>query len=91
MTTYIKRENLIVHEMDDEILLYDPQIDRTHRLNPTAAMIWRLCDGSKTPEEMARSLMEHYEVEFDAAIKDTQSVVQQFLHERIILEHTPPS
>ena len=71
--------HLIEHRMGNEVLLYDPVASRTHRLNKAAAMIWDLCDGGHSVEELAGLLTAQFEVEFDRAYDDTQAVVQQLL------------
>lgn len=40
--------NLIVEELGDELLVYDRDTDRVHCLSPSAAAVWRRCDG-RTP------------------------------------------
>jgi hypothetical protein len=47
---------LIVQEVGDETVVYDLTRDRAHCLNGTALAVWRLCDGSRTPEQMAEAL-----------------------------------
>src|SRR5688500_19991928 len=42
--------DLIVEELGDELLVYDKESDRGHCLSPTAAAVWRRCDG-RTPAE----------------------------------------
>jgi hypothetical protein len=51
-----RRSDLIVRELGDELVVYDRASLRVHRLNRTAAAVWRLCDGTTTVEEMARRL-----------------------------------
>ena len=76
--------HLIEHRMGNEVLLYDPVASRTHRLNKSAAMIWDLCDGAHSVEELAGLLTAQFEVEFDRAYDDTQAVVQQLLEEQLV-------
>ena len=51
-----RRENLIVEELPDEILVYDLDTDKAHCLNQTAALIWKNCDGEKSEGEIAELL-----------------------------------
>ena len=37
-----------LEQMDDEQLLYNPLQTKTIYLNPSAAVIWGLCDGTNT-------------------------------------------
>src|SRR5919206_3923636 len=51
-----RSENLIVEELDGEVLVYDIDRDRAHCLNSTAALVWKLCNGRRTPGDIAREL-----------------------------------
>ena len=53
-----RRENLIVEELPDEVLVYDLTTDKAHCLNRTAALIWKNCDGEKTQGDLA-ALLQH--------------------------------
>ena len=49
-----RKEDLIVRELTDEVLVYDLNRDKAHCLNETAALVWKLCDGQTTVAEMSR-------------------------------------
>ena len=51
-----RRDELIVKDCEDEVLVYDKTRDKAHCLNPLAAAIWRACDGETTPGEIAIAL-----------------------------------
>jgi len=51
-----RKEGLVIHELPEETLVYDLERDRAHCLNPTAAFVWRLCDGRSTPGKIAQAL-----------------------------------
>jgi hypothetical protein len=53
-----RKESLIIKELADETLVYDTQSDKAHCLNPTAALVWKNCDGKRTVDQL-RELMEH--------------------------------
>jgi hypothetical protein len=53
-----RREGLIVEELAGETLVYDLGAHKAHSLNPTAALVWRCCDGVKTVEDAAEALHE---------------------------------
>ena len=55
-----KLQALEVNEADDGLVVYDPARDTVHHLNPSAAIIFDLCDGSRSPEQIARVLGEVY-------------------------------
>lgn len=70
--------------MDDEVLVYDPVVDRTHRLNSSASLIWELCDGTRSLEDIARALTVQFEVEFETALQDARAVLEQLKEEQLL-------
>lgn len=53
-----REEKLLVQEVGDELVVYDQKRHRAHRLNATAARIWRRCDGRTGVAELAATLEE---------------------------------
>jgi hypothetical protein len=51
-----RRENLVIRELPDELLVYDLDKDDGHCLNRTAAFVWKHCDGRTSVPEIARRL-----------------------------------
>jgi hypothetical protein len=51
-----RTDKLLVHDVGDEVIVYDRSNDRAHRLNPTAARVWRALDGRKTVDQLAATL-----------------------------------
>jgi len=52
------RTDLDIVELDDELVLYDPARDEVHYLNATAALVFKLCDGSATVRELSTEIGE---------------------------------
>lgn len=48
-----RRDDLLVEDIIDEILIYDLRSQQAHCLNATAAAIWRACDGQTTVAALA--------------------------------------
>lgn len=40
--------------------MYSPDGKGIHVINPTAILIWELCDGMHTPEDMAQIIMKSF-------------------------------
>lgn len=55
-----KTDALEVNEADDGLVVYDPAHDMVHHLNPSASMIFDLCDGTRDAEAIALILAEAY-------------------------------
>lgn len=54
-----------MQELPDEVLVYDLERHKAHCLNPTAALIWKHCDGRTTISEMVRLLEKSLETSVD--------------------------
>jgi hypothetical protein len=47
-----RTDGLICEEVDGELVVYDQRSDRMTRLNHSAAVVWRACDGNRSPAEL---------------------------------------
>ena len=47
------RVDCLSRELDDEVVIYDPQRHEGHCLNSTAAAVWKLCNGNNSPSQIA--------------------------------------
>ena len=53
-----RKENLVVQEVPDEVLVFDLDTNKAHCLNQTAAMVWKACDGTKSVSDIAAAVSE---------------------------------
>jgi hypothetical protein len=56
LTPRARRDGIVVEEVEGELLLYDQRTDEAHRLNGTAAALWRVLDGTQTVPELVEVL-----------------------------------
>jgi hypothetical protein len=54
MTPKARRDGLILQELPDELLIYDQKTHRAHCLNASAAAVFRIADGSRSIDAIAR-------------------------------------
>ncbi|HEV7375046.1 MAG TPA: PqqD family protein [Pyrinomonadaceae bacterium] len=64
-TPRARKEGLLVQELPNEVLVYDLERHKAHCLNPTAALIWKHCDGRTTVSDMVRLLENSLETSVD--------------------------
>ncbi|MDZ7677309.1 MAG: PqqD family peptide modification chaperone [Acidimicrobiales bacterium] len=57
------RSDVEVFETADGLVIYDPDGDRAHHLNPSASLIFFLCTGQVDHTEMARHLAGAFELD----------------------------
>lgn len=55
-------EGLEINEVEDGLVVYDPQRDRVHHLNPTAGVVLTFCTGEIESTEMVSLLQAVYEL-----------------------------
>ncbi len=56
MNPKARERHLLVHRVEDEMVVYDKRRTQAHRLNDTAAKVWSLLDGERTTSEIACDL-----------------------------------
>jgi Coenzyme PQQ synthesis protein D (PqqD) len=56
MQPQARNDQLLIHDLVDETLVYDLARNKAHCLNRTAALVWRCCDGRTSPAEIARQV-----------------------------------
>ena len=87
------RQNLKTKRVSGDLVLYDPSNGDVHMLNATAARVFQLCDGSHTPEEMAKVLVESFDgVDYAQAFEDVKSALDTLEAKNLVLrlEHQIP-
>jgi hypothetical protein len=73
---------LTIRELPEETLVYDLARHKAHCLNPTARLVWKLCDGSRDREQL------NHDVAADLGIEDADVLVGlalEQLHKRHLL------
>jgi hypothetical protein len=51
-----RKNDLVVQETGDELLVYDLKTDKAICLNKTSALVWQNCDGTKSVKDIAAIL-----------------------------------
>lgn len=78
------RLDLLVTDLGDELVIYDPDTFHGHNLNKTATFIFKQCDGQATIDEIATKLS--YQFGLDDGVPITLITLQQF-HEQGLLQN----
>lgn len=72
------REDLAVETLDGEIVIYDGQTGALHHLNPTASVVFSLCDGTATIRKLAGELGDAYVLPAEALEGQIRSLLRGF-------------
>jgi hypothetical protein len=55
-------DGLEIDQEDDGFIVYQPETDRVHYFNHTGILILELCDGRRSPAEIAELLKKAYDL-----------------------------
>lgn len=71
----VPRSGVLVRELDGEVLILDTVADRIHRLNASAALVWRLHEDGATERAIVDALVDRYDVAPDVALRDVRDTI----------------
>lgn len=72
------RDDLTVVELDGEAVIFDEQTADLHHLNPTATIVFGLCDGTATMAEIATDISEAFGVPGAEVEAQVRGLVRRF-------------
>jgi hypothetical protein len=87
MTTENKprqKSDFKLEKMDDDLLLFHPAQNKIFYCNETAALIWQLCNGERTVEEIGALITAAYPESAEAIASEIQNTLQQFFEQGAI-------
>lgn len=58
----VKKKDVHARKLGTEWILYDPEHEKLHVLNPTAEFVWRLCDGTRDMAAIKAEMCEKFDV-----------------------------
>lgn len=80
-----RKDDLVVQELPEEVLVYNTKRHTAHCLNPTAALVWKHCDGQTTVTDMLRILRRELNQPVDEAV--VWLAVRQLEKARLLAAH----
>jgi len=76
-------DDLDVNETEDGLIIYAPSTDRVHHLNATASVVLQLCDGSRSPGEIADGVREVFQLE-ESPLAETEECLARLGREGLV-------
>jgi PqqD family protein of HPr-rel-A system len=73
-----KAAEVLELDMGDGVILYNHDSRLVHHLNPSAALLWRLCDGEATVKELAGEIAGEYGLEPHKVLEEISAVIAEF-------------
>lgn len=84
------RDGLTVLELDAEAVVYDEDTGNLHHLNPTATVVFSLCDGTATATELAADLAEVYGMPAEEVEPQVRRLLQQLKRAGLVESNGSP-
>jgi len=85
------RPGLTFVQVDGEAVIYVPESVELHHLNPSAALVYQLCDGSGTVKELAQDIAEELDLPPAETLRQVRRVVTHFRYSGILIGKRPTS
>lgn len=82
----VRRNDLLVREVEDENIVYDHTNNTVHSLNITAKFIWDFCDGKHTESDIVKEVTGKFNVDSDTAFKDLKKTIDSFKKNHLLQE-----
>jgi len=75
------RDDVILRQLDDEWVIYDPKSDDLHVLNQTAALVWLYCTGDNEFAGIVEALQPVFEgqVSTEQLVADIESTLNRLM------------
>ena len=67
-----------LEKMDNELLLFNPQNLLVLYLNESASIVWQLCDGQRTNQQIAELIADAYPEATASILEDVQETIKLF-------------
>jgi hypothetical protein len=78
-----RSDGIDVNEVADGYVVYDPERDRVHYLNHTAALVLEFCTGENEPDEIVRMVQAAYDLP-DAPDTEVRECLAQLRAEGLV-------
>ncbi len=85
-TTPRRRDDVVLRQLDDQWVIFDPSTDRLHTLNLTAALVWTHLTGALTTDGIANEVAGAFgsSVAIERVREDVASAIERFRAEGLL-------
>ena len=73
----LRNRTVLWRELDGEAILLNPKEGCSYNLNNVGTSIWKMLDGEHTPNDIAKTICELYEVEYEQAMQDVERLLDE--------------
>lgn len=80
----IARPDLVQRQLDEDFFLYDPVSDKVVLLNTSAALVFDLCDGTRTPDQIAGEVARVFKSDLSRVAVDVRDTLADFANSGLL-------
>lgn len=81
---YTQVEQCLLEDMDGELLLYNPISATTLHLNGPSAIVWKLCDGDTSVQQIITTVEQAYPEQAEQIENDIIAVLNDFIEREFL-------
>ncbi|EIJ43861.1 Coenzyme PQQ synthesis protein D (PqqD) [Beggiatoa alba B18LD] len=74
---YPKQIAVLSQQIDQEVVLHDPRTGKVYMLNPTASLIWSLCDGAHSTMDIVDTLQAQFRQTPDSLLITVEKTIAE--------------
>ncbi len=74
-----RRADVTNRSIDGDRVVLDQRTGRLHRLNASASLVWALCDGTRTSDEIAEGVAEAFAETPSTFAEEIREILRQFM------------
>lgn len=82
---YVINPKLIVQELKDQVLIFDPEKSTLLTLNETASLIFILIKKGHTIEDIVSQIMNKYTTEYNQAKIEAKAFIKELKQNKVIM------
>ncbi|HXW08443.1 MAG TPA: PqqD family protein [Vicinamibacterales bacterium] len=82
--------DVVWRDLDGEAVLLDLSSGAYFGLNQVGTRIWQLLEAGRLPDQIARTIVEEYDVDRPTAERDVAALVDALVDRRLIRRDSPP-
>ena len=71
------RDDVLTEPFEDQAVVVDLVSGEYHTLNQTGMLIWEHCDGKHSLDDLAKVLVQRFELDADEALTDVRYLIER--------------
>lgn len=75
----LRKDTVLSRQIGDEFMLFDSRNSTVHVINATAGLVWNICDGTNSIDDIKKIVYENYNISVDNDVeRDIEDIINHF-------------